>query len=799
MSLLRDFRAERLIVRLLATWDHEDRAEERNELLARLRSLGGAGINKLIQSLGRAGREEAERSSDLLVRLLGYQTLPYFIDALADPNPLVVGRVSRILAGSTTFDPNRLVDALTRPGVSRAALLDVVGVHRKRLNAAVLLRQAAVLEGSERNALYRLVAEVANDSVLPELLSRLSGKDPGVRQQIVRILARFDRPDVVAALKGRLQDADRLVRQAALEALSSRLTARELCELLRDRDMRVQELAIDALVRLNDPDTVTCLCPLLQDEADSVRRAAVEVLNGIGTPDALKQLLVSVKDADWWVRVRSADALARIGGPRVVKAVVDLIRDEDEFVRRSAIEILNSTRDERSLSYLIDALEDADWWVRERAVDALATLGNKAAVPALLRMLKRDEQAAIVVLRALAKLGDERVIRGVLEQLRRPEKLVQLEALQTLGELADSENAGQIGKAAVHFAQNAIPEVREAAQDLRDRLLARYEPGVPLDRSRVERGQADETVALSMLQYSDDTAAGRAAAAGPLVAPALDVAALASGDMIGERYRFVRRVGRGAFGTVLLVEDVDIAETLILKVLHPQMAADQDMIRRFVQEMRLSRKITHENVIRIYDFLKIQGLLAISMEYFPSSPLAASLQGGQPLPLERALSYARDIASGMAAAHETGVVHRDLKAGNVLVNSRGMVKIVDFGVAAARASGDQHLTRTGVLIGTPRYMAPEQVLGKPVDARADIYALGVLMYEMLSGTLPYVAEDQMAVMYQHVQGKARPVHELNPDVPRTLSTVVAKMMAVSPEDRYQSMDEVRRVLAGFVG
>lgn len=798
MSLLRDFKAERLIARLLDPRERAGSAEERKQLVGKLKQLGNTGIRKLIQALGQAGRDEAERISDLLGRMLDNQSLPMFSEALTDANSLLVDRVAQILISNSGYDPNRLVDLLGNPQVARSALMEVLTAHKKRLDVGMLLRYTYSLEATERNTLFRLIGEVADESVIPDLLNRVSGKDPVVRQQIVRILARFRTPDVLETLKGLLNDPDKGVRQAALEGLSSHeteLDVRTLCNMLRDRDMRVQEQAIEAIVRLNAPDTMTHLGPLLHDEAEHVRRAAVEVLNSIGTSQAIKELLESVKDADWWVRARSADALARIGGPRVVKAVVELIKDDDEFIRRSAIEILNSTRDERSLGYLIDALEDSDWWVRERAVDALANIGNKAAVPALVRMLRRDAEAAPVVLRALAKLGDERVIHAVLEQLKRPEMPVQMEALHTLGQLAGSDNAAQICDAIIRYTERASPEIREAAEEVRDRLQAKYSTAASLGRSRPERESVDETLALSMLQAPGDSGVRPAPAAG---APALDVATLAPGDMLGERYRFVRRVGRGAFGTVLLVEDVIIAETVILKVLHPQMAADEDMIRRFVQEMRLSRKITHENVIRIYDFLNIQGLMAISMEYFPSNTLAVFLEGRQPLPMETALRYGRDIAAGMAAAHVTGVVHRDLKPGNVLINNRGLVKIVDFGVAAARAAGDQQLTRTGILIGTPKYMAPEQVLGKPVDARADIYALGVLMYEMLTGTLPYTGEDQMAVMYQHVQGNAQPVHEMNPEIPRTLSAVVARMMALSPDDRYQSMDEVRQALTGFL-
>jgi serine/threonine-protein kinase len=217
------------------------------------------------------------------------------------------------------------------------------------------------------------------------------------------------------------------------------------------------------------------------------------------------------------------------------------------------------------------------------------------------------------------------------------------------------------------------------------------------------------------------------------------------------------------------------------------------MMKRFVHELRYSRKITHHNVIRIYDFLLIRGNYAISMEYFPSHTLGNEVNE-KPLPLGKAVRYATDICTGMAVAHQQGIIHRDLKPANVLIDETGLVKIVDFGVAAAQLEGDTQLTKTGYVIGSPKYMAPEQILGKKVDERADIYSLGVIMYEMLAGNPPYSRGDHMSVMYQHVQGKAQPLNEANPKVPRELADVVTKTMQVDKVKRYASMEELRLAL-----
>jgi serine/threonine-protein kinase len=274
----------------------------------------------------------------------------------------------------------------------------------------------------------------------------------------------------------------------------------------------------------------------------------------------------------------------------------------------------------------------------------------------------------------------------------------------------------------------------------------------------------------------------------------LDISTLEPGDVIEGRYKFIQKIGKGAFGTVLLVEDTVVDDRLILKFLNPNVASDEEMLKRFVHELRYSRKITHKNVIRIYDFLALGGGYAISMEYFPSHTLGTEIANEKPMPPLKAIRFACDICTGMQIAHHQGIVHRDLKPANILINDDGLLKIVDFGVAAAAKSGDTQLTKTGYVIGSPKYMAPEQILGKKVDERADIYSLGVILYEMLCGEPPYSRGDHMSVMYQHVQGKALDLRDVNKTIPVELSDIVKKAMSVDKLKRYDSMDQFQDAL-----
>jgi serine/threonine-protein kinase len=274
----------------------------------------------------------------------------------------------------------------------------------------------------------------------------------------------------------------------------------------------------------------------------------------------------------------------------------------------------------------------------------------------------------------------------------------------------------------------------------------------------------------------------------------LDATVLLPGMVLAERYRVVREIGQGGFGTVVLVEDIMVGEQLILKFLNPHMASDTRMIKRFIRELRYARRVTHENVIRIHDFLHVEKAYAISMEYFPSHSLSAEMPRHTPMDLQRALYILCYICRGMHAAHQVKIIHRDLKPPNVLISDARVVKIVDFGLAAAVSDTATRLTRTGALLGTPLYMAPEQVQNRNIDVRTDIYSLGIMMYEMFTGRPPYCGNNPMTILYQHLEGKATPPRELNAALTPELEAIVLKAMAVDPAQRFQSMEAVYKSL-----
>jgi serine/threonine-protein kinase len=274
----------------------------------------------------------------------------------------------------------------------------------------------------------------------------------------------------------------------------------------------------------------------------------------------------------------------------------------------------------------------------------------------------------------------------------------------------------------------------------------------------------------------------------------IDASKFRPGDRIGDRYRVIRKVGKGGFGVVVLVEDEMVDDQFILKFLNPSLSSDESVVERFTHELRYSRKVTHENIIRIYDFLTFGKSYAISMEYFDSHSLADELDKKLPVDQRRMCKILRDLCSGMAAAQQVHVVHRDLKPANILINDQDIVKIVDFGLAAAASEMDKRITKTGVLVGTPTYMAPEQARGSNIDSRTDIYTIGVIMYRIFTGKPPYDEKDPMSTLLRHVEGNATPPREVNPDIPESLEKIIQKAMQVKPEDRFQSFNEMRNAL-----
>jgi tetratricopeptide (TPR) repeat protein len=273
---------------------------------------------------------------------------------------------------------------------------------------------------------------------------------------------------------------------------------------------------------------------------------------------------------------------------------------------------------------------------------------------------------------------------------------------------------------------------------------------------------------------------------------------LDSGQIVNARYHVIRLLGKGGMGAVYHAWDAELGVGVALKVILPMQDEDpqsaEEMERRFKKELLLARQITHRNVVRIHDIGEVQGIKFITMPYIKGEDLATIVKAGS-LPIPRALALARQIVSGLGAAHEAAVVHRDLKPANIMVEDGEWALLMDFGIARSVTGGTSHGgTIAGTVVGTIDYMAPEQARGEMVDARADIYAFGLILYEMLTGRRQLSGDSAVADLMARMNAAPQPVRALRPEVPDPLDTVVTRCLQPNAAHRYQSCGELMRAL-----
>jgi eukaryotic-like serine/threonine-protein kinase len=263
---------------------------------------------------------------------------------------------------------------------------------------------------------------------------------------------------------------------------------------------------------------------------------------------------------------------------------------------------------------------------------------------------------------------------------------------------------------------------------------------------------------------------------------------LTTGATFAGRYQVIEELGHGGMGRVYKVFDTDIKEKVALKLLRSEIALDKETIERFSNELKLARKISQRNVCRMFDLGKAEGTTFITMEFVPGEDLKRFIRKTGQLGAGRAVSVAKQVCEGLAEAHRLGVVHRDLKPQNIMVDEDGNVRIMDFGIA--RSVKVKGITGAGVMIGTPEYMSPEQVEGKEVDQRSDIYSLGIILYEMLTGRVPFEGDTPFTIGVKHKSETPKDPRQLNTQIPENLGRLVLKCLEKDREKRYQTAEQL---------
>ena len=284
----------------------------------------------------------------------------------------------------------------------------------------------------------------------------------------------------------------------------------------------------------------------------------------------------------------------------------------------------------------------------------------------------------------------------------------------------------------------------------------------------------------------------------PLSGIYMKEAILQPGDLIGARYEILALLGEGGMGAVYKAQDMEVDRTVALKLIRPELASNPAILARFKQELLTASQVTHKNVIRIYDIAEADGVKFITMEYVEGDDLRRILTNAGKLPIERVVEIVRQVCLALEAAHSAGIIHRDLKPQNIMEDAKtGRILVMDFGLA--RTMGGDGMTQTGALLGTIEYMSPEQSMGKALDQRSDIFAVGLIFYELLIGKTPYKADTAMASLLRRNQERAVPAAELDATVPKALSDIVSKCLERDLEHRYQNVQEILYDLEAFQG
>jgi len=361
-------------------------------------------------------------------------------------------------------------------------------------------------------------------------------------------------------------------------------------------------------------------------------------------------------------------------------------------------------------------------------------------------------------------------------------------AVHVAGRLADEALPGD-----VLLSQEAYAKVqdRASAEALPPLKLQGIEEAVPV--YSLSTGTIRQQQIASARTASGATGTSATLVEGVREKAAVTLSSLEPGTVLGRRYEIRRVLGSGGMGMVFQAHDRDLDEPVALKILRPEIASmDPQILERFKTEIRVARRIAHRNVVRTYDFGDADGIKFISMEFIQGMTLKQLFRSKGALPLGVGLQIAKQAAAGLVAAHDMGVVHRDVKPHNIMLTPQSDVKIMDFGIVRDTTKSEgSGMTQTGIIMGTPDYMSPEQAMGKSdLDHRSDVYSFGVVLYEMFTGTLPFRGESPIAIAMKHIQEEPKAPRAVNPKIPPELEAIIQRAMRKAPEARYPRMADL---------
>ncbi len=761
-------------------------------LIAKLRSSSRDSLEHLIQVIPESSGLHKAMLTEICLENVGGSTEELFLKSLDNDATKIRSTAASILSKTAQVNPSKLFKKLHESNVSKTEIIDILAFQREQLKPEQIITNALKLDKTYAERLLKL----AQDSEIPIDLDVMrieptSIVSPSVKIMLLRYFSQVEQPEIATSIVRFLNDDNKTVVIEALKSLKNlqvKFDASVLLPFVETMSEVEREMAIEVLQLQADAELVPRLAPWTCSKSDEIREIFIKLFVKHVTTAGLETFLRLLEQQEWWGKEQSLKCLQKYGNDKLYAAADGLTGHENEFIREQAQKFAAQSSDPSDLKQLWDNALSENWQIRESALEAIGRSAKRESIGILKKVIEKWPESAPAVLKAVGELGFSKGLEIAFACLRMPEALVQREALEAVGKLATKRHAKTVRDKLMQKVPALQATVRDTAGEVINHLTLQYD----LAPLKVDQEAYFDT---RLLKFDDTQSVEQGMNQSAAVAPPQfqNIEDFKQGDLWLDRYRIDREIGRGAMGRVMLVTDEMVGESLILKFMHPELTAEDSSRERFLREVKYSRKVSHPNVIRIHDMLSRDNLSAISMEYFESKGIDEYLKEKKHFEPKEALDILLQVANGMAAAHNQDVIHRDLKPSNILMDSEGLVKVVDFGIASASSNTDSTLTKTGSIIGTPAYLSPERAKGLEADHRSDIYALGIIAYGMLAGQLPYTGEP-MSLLFQHLEGKAVPIHEIRKDLGARVSLLVQKMMAVELEDRLQTMEDVAEAI-----
>ncbi len=781
-------------------------------LIEKIRVSAKDSLEKILEIIPQTKKPHSDILKEICSNEINRDSEDRFLDNLENDVTLVRTATTNLLGQSQQINPSKLFKRLHDHNSSRTELINILELQQENLQPEMYVKNALKMDKGYASRLFAIAQANADRTDMSALNIDISSLDnPDIKILLIRFLAAVNQPEAASMLCQFLDDKSKIIVIDALKNLKHMKTEYDPSPIIRFipkmREDDVQT-AFEIIEAKSTGKSLPSLTGLMTSKSESFRLRAVKIVIQHIDSESLESLLHALEKHEWWGKDQAVNCLLKQGNHRLFAAAKKLVNHEDDFIRKTA-ELLSSSLSDSNgnISDLSQSLFHDDWQVRERAIEKIGSSANKSALTLLSQVIDKKPESSIAVLKAVNKLGFSKGLEITSKCLSRKEAAIQREALITTGKIVTQKHADKVRHRIIGIVPKLQATVRDTAQEVIDDITLKFN----LSKLNLEDDDLFET-RLVKIEKNKEKRLHQTQLSGGLndaktqvvdidktqvvevekteVVSFHHIEELKPGDYWMDRYRVKEEIGRGAMGRVMLVDDEAVGESLILKFMHPELTADISSRERFLRELKYARRISHKNVIRIHDFLVKDGISAISMEYFISRGLDYLIKKKLLTSIEMSLNILFQVSDGMWAAHQQDVIHRDLKPSNILVDENNFAKVVDFGIASANSEQEMTLTKTGMIIGTPAYLSPERAKGFEAGNQSDIYALGIIAYNMFNGSLPYKGEP-ISLLFQHIEGKAPPLYRLGIGIPVGVSMLVEKMMAVDIEKRFQTMKDVR--------